>query len=398
MQRFKVKLVLRDYDLPKTLTAEEKAKTDIPISLRIYVDGKYSFKGMGHAVQEKFWDSKQQMVKASHRYAKHINSDLLSRKTEAQKALLDAQLGAKTVSAKTIKKKITQVDEPEEIDKDTSPNFFEFVETWKKEVAGKREGSTLENYTKHLKKIRQYTTEPEKFTLNKVTTQFIIDYETHLRTTVGNNYTHKLITTLRTFILAAKKKKILKENPFESYEFPQYKKPLKDHLDAAELKKWEKHIPDFENTAWYETAVWFFFACYSSLRISDWYQFNEDYVEESIMRLPATVKTDTPVIIPITPPLRRALERILRTPLTDQEPEINRKLKTIAKKLKINKYLTTHTGRHTFAVTVCLAKKISSETAAKMMSITLDTFVNNYSQVNDEKIRRETLEGWKHFV
>ena len=75
---------------------------------------------------------------------------------------------------------------------------------------------------------------------------------------------------------------------------------------------------------------------------------------------------------------------------------MNRALKKIAKDLNINKTISTHTGRHTFAVTICLGNKLSSETAAELMGIELNTFIENYSRVTQDKINEEALTAWKN--
>lgn len=88
------------------------------------------------------------------------------------------------------------------------------------------------------------------------------------------------------------------------------------------------------------------------------------------------------------------IELIKQLPLTIKEPTINEKLKIIAAHLGIQKRIITHTGRHTFAVTICLGNGICSETTAKLMGITLPTFLNNYSQIVQAKITYETTAAW----
>jgi integrase/recombinase XerD len=84
-----------------------------------------------------------------------------------------------------------------------------------------------------------------------------------------------------------------------------------------------------------------------------------------------------------------------KIPLTEPEPTVNKKIKLIAEAAGIDKYLSTHCARKTFAVTLCLDRGISSETAAELMGITLAVFVKSYSRVTPAKIRDETLKAWK---
>lgn len=99
--------------------------------------------------------------------------------------------------------------------------------------------------------------------------------------------------------------------------------------------------------------------------------------------------------MPVSSPLKRALERIKDIPLEIEEPTINEKLKEIAKECEINKRITSHTGRHTFAITMCAEQGISCETCATLMGITIATCSDNYSRVSNIKIEKETITAWE---
>jgi integrase len=132
------------------------------------------------------------------------------------------------------------------------------------------------------------------------------------------------------------------------------------------------------------------------MRVSDWFQFDRTkHIKGEKLRLRPTKTKNKWVEMIISKPLKRNLGRMIETPLTIAEPTLNEKLKIIAEKLEIKKHVTTHTGRHTFAVTICLGNGLSSETSAELMGITLQTFVKNYSQVTQGKIDAEALAAWE---
>jgi integrase len=74
------------------------------------------------------------------------------------------------------------------------------------------------------------------------------------------------------------------------------------------------------------------------------------------------------------------------------------KLKIIAKTIGIKKKVTTHTGRHTFAITICANRGIRCETASELMSITVKTCVENYYKVTGYKINAETARAWERLT
>ena len=69
-----------------------------------------------------------------------------------------------------------------------------------------------------------------------------------------------------------------------------------------------------------------------------------------------------------------------------QNQEINRHLKTIAKEAGIDKTVTFHCARHTFATTVTLAHGIPIETVSKMLGHAALSTTQIYAKVLDNKI------------
>lgn len=280
-------------------------------------------------------------------------------------------------------------------------NIFQYVDRLIKRLSGKKSEATLKNYTKHLLKLETFHGN-RALSFENINTLFLQNYEAWLRENINfrkkdqqKNYIHAIWKTLKTWFNAARKEGLINHYPFDKYENPVYVAPDKDYLNKDELKEFEDFADNTKDAVLKQTAVYFLFGCYSGLRISDWYQFIFDkHIKGDKIRIrPAKTKHKWVEMI-ISSPLARNLLRMTDLKLTLKEPTINEKLKLIAGKLKINKHLTSHTGRHTFAVTVCLGNKISSETAAELMGITLQTFVKNYSQVTQEKIDNETLQAW----
>jgi site-specific recombinase XerD len=64
----------------------------------------------------------------------------------------------------------------------------------------------------------------------------------------------------------------------------------------------------------------------------------------------------------------------------------NQYLKEIAKVLKINKKLSFHTARHTFATTVTLSNGVPIETVSKLLGHTKLSTTQIYARVIDSKI------------
>ena len=110
MQKFNVSIVLKN-----------KGKTNSPIYLRVYVNGKVTLKSKGHSIEPKYWDEHKELVKSSHRIASHIDADLTLKKDQLQKTLIEQQVIGKQISVDSVRNSL----KPGE-----SMNLFKYVEKW----------------------------------------------------------------------------------------------------------------------------------------------------------------------------------------------------------------------------------------------------------------------------
>jgi site-specific recombinase XerD len=68
---------------------------------------------------------------------------------------------------------------------------------------------------------------------------------------------------------------------------------------------------------------------------------------------------------------------------------MNAYLKEIADLAGINKNLTTHIARHTFATTVTLDNDVPLESVSKMLGYTKLTTTRIYARIKDRKVNRD---------
>lgn len=380
--KYSVKLIL--------YTHQANTIGQYPIYIRITIDRKQSYISTGHYLEVKYWDDKAEKVKSSHMQAGLINPDITSRKQGIIKRIVEYQVKGETITAAALKSMATV--------KGDLHNIFDFTELFVKEVEHKREGGTLENYRKHLKYLEDFLGS-RSLAFEEITHDLLVSFEDYLRKPVvggrgglGGNYIHAIWKTLKTFFNAAKRRGVITCYPFSSYENPVYEAPTKDFLTLKELDHLEEVLDKTTNSTLKQTLTYFLLGCYSGLRISDWQQFNYDeHVKDGRMYLRAK-KNGEWVTMPVLGRLAKHLERVKLLPLTIVEQEINRTLKNVG---GIKKKITTHTGRHTFAITMCGEQGISAETASELMGITLKTCVENYYKVTNRKIDKECLGAWE---
>lgn len=362
---------------------QANAHGQYPIYIRITINRQQSFISTGHFIDKQYWDEKNERVKAGHMQAGTINPDITTRKQEIIKAIVGYQVKGQLITASALKAAVTN--------KTDLHNLFDFAEVYVKEVQHKRGPGTLRQYRKYHKIIANYHGS-KALTFEEITHDYLVKFEDHLRKKkFSGNYIHNIWKNLKALFNAAKKRKIITCYPFDTYENPTYEAPTKDYLTLKELDDLEKTADTTTNPTTKQTTVYFLLGAYTGLRVSDWRQFDlNKHIRDGRLFLRAK-KNGEWVTMPVTGRLARHLDRLKECKLKITEQEMNRTLK----QLFPGKKITTHCGRHSFAITMCAERGISAETCAELMGITLKTCVENYYKVTNRKIDKECLEAWK---
>lgn len=375
--KFSVKLILWEHDKNK--------QHQCPIYLKVTINRKTRYMATGYDINKKYWLPKSEMVRDDHANASTINSDIADRKQKALNYIVQKNILGELTSASEVKTRFAG--------NINLANFFEFTENFIKELKGKRAESTLENYRKHTDRLKLFT--GSIFHFEQFTHEFLLSYEAHLKTKVKENYMSSLWKTYKTIFNSAIKKGITKHYPFNTYENPKYSAPGKEFISLKEMSAIEEIADKTTDYVLKQTAIYFLLGCYTGLRISDWYKFDiEKNVRDNQILLRAT-KNKEWISMPVSDRFKRNLKRMQKVKLTIEEPTINRTLKDLAIDAGINKHLSTHCARHSFAITLCAERGVSVETCAELMGITVSTCAKNYYKVTPFKIFQEANKAWK---
>lgn len=374
MLKYSVKLLL--------YKGKSNLQGQYPVYIRITINRQQVYISTGHHIPLSYWDAKNEKVKTGFMSAGTINSDITTRKAAVVQKIVEHQVNGKQVTAAQVKAIFTKGTDLH--------NLFQFADDFIKEVQHKRQPGTLKNYRKHLKVVELFHGS-RNLSFEEIDHAWLVRFEDHLRQSVGGNYIHNIWKTFKTFFNAAIKRKVITHYPFDTYENPQYSAPNKDYLTLEELDKLEELVDKTSNATLKETLVYFLLGCYSGLRLSDWLQFDYDkHVRDGRLFIRAA-KNGEWVTMPVVGRLAGHMERVKNTPLTLVEQVLNRTLKNVA---GIRKRISTHTGRKTFAVTMCSEMGVSLEVCATIMGITMDVCLKNYYSVTPKKIEDELKTKW----
>ena len=188
---------------------------------------------------------------------------------------------------------------------------------------------------------------------------------------------------------------LIKKNPYSKYKVP-LAETNRDFLTATELNA----IQDIEIKIKRLDAIRdiFVFACYTGLSYSDIAKLHKDHLRIGIDKnewiFIDRTKTNNRCRIPVLTEAKTILEKYQNTPqykvkglllpvLTNQKMNSYLKLADIC---GVNKELTMHVARHTFATTVTLSNGVPLETVSKILGHTNLKTTQIYAKILDQKI------------
>jgi len=257
-------------------------------------------------------------------------------------------------------------------------------------MKGKIKTSTERQYRCEITKLKLFK---QNLNFSDINYNFIQLYEQYMRNTLNNktNTVNKTFKKFKRIIKLAIYKEKIKHNPFEKYvnkkavahrEFLYLNEldNLKEFLKSNKLKEYQKNVLQY-----------FLFCCYTGLRYEDIKDLKfSDIIElesgEKII-IVKQHKTEERVSVPLK---NNALE-LMPKDYTYKEQKIfkvacnqvvNRQLKDIFKIAKIEKKLTFHCSRHTFA-TNALTLGIPIEVVSSMLGHTYIKTTEIYAKVID---------------
>jgi integrase len=257
-------------------------------------------------------------------------------------------------------------------------------------------------YTKCVEYLREYNKEKfgkEDILLRSVELQYIREFEhfllvrKKLKGTSANTYLKLLKKMVRNAFL----NNWISKEPFAAYKMKSYKTDIK-YLTQEELDRIKAVDFNFERMNTVKDV--FIFSCYTGVSYGDMEQLKGTDIQtnakgESFIARKRG-KTDSPYFILLTKPVLDIIEKHKEhceqtgklLPVTTNQ-KLNFYLKELATAAGIDKNLTMHMARHTFATTVALANGISMETLMMILGHTKISTTQHYGKVMNQQVINE---------
>lgn len=383
-------------------------KSEHPIYCRVTVQGKSREFSTQIWVQNTKWSPEASKVIGTNESAKTANHALSSIRNNLLNIRSDLQEKNKLVTAEIVinihlgkgEKKYTLI----QIHEYHNENVRKLIN---KDYAPGTYGRYVMSLD-HLKRFLAYKYCVDDIALVTLSFSFATDYEFYLKTVrnCANNTAVKYVKNLKTVINYAISQGWLEFNPLDKWR-GKLERVDKEYLTEAELKTISEK--DFSNKRIGEVRDIFVFCCYTGLAYSDVVKLTTENIVLGMngkkqLNLKRT-KTDTIVKVPLLDQALAIIDNFKSHPFCQytgrllpvkSNQKYNVYIKEIAGICDINKVLTTHTARHTFA-TLMLTLGISMESVSSMLGHTNIKTTQIYGKIIAEKVIKE-MDGINEIV
>jgi len=297
------------------------------------------------------WDFDKQRVKNSYPNSFNINTIIDEAYNRGNNIIFNYKVSHKKLTISEFDKKFNDLQD--------NGSFYLFIENHIKE----NEHSNSKEYTKtlltQLSKMKKFRAE---LSFDDIDFDLIKKYENYMLSVLNNNKNtvNKTLTFIKNMLNKAIQKDIIKENIFRKIKISKIE-GNRNYLSLSELKILEEMLTESKVDKYYKNVLkYFLFSCYTGLRFQDIKELRFKHIQEDIISL-IMHKTKLIVKIPLSNKAKKMINEVLESePMEAALPEkkifnvltnqaTNRHLKIIMETAKIEKNISFHCSRHTFA-------------------------------------------------
>lgn len=380
----------------------KRAKTNVnglvPIYSRITVNGKRIELTTGRFVEFSKWSAEAGKMKGTTDEARSINSQLDILKLKIIDAQMELVHKNVPVTSESLKLKLTgSAERPRML----VPIFQDHNNKIKELIGKEYAAGTLERYATSLKHTIEFLDWKFKISdidIKQIDHAFITDYEFYLRSVrnCSNNTAVKYIKNLNKIIKICLANDWLDKNPFNNYK-SKIKEVERDFLSEQELQSILNK--DFKTDRLSLVRDIFIFSCFTGLAYIDVKNLTKSHISIGIdgekWIYTHRQKTESASKIPILPITQMIIDKYENHPQSNNQEvlvpilsnqKMNAYLKEIATICEIEKELTFHIARHTFATTVTLTNGVPIESVSKMLGHKNIKTTQHYAKILDKKV------------
>ena len=369
----------------------------VPINVSITLNGERVTFTTGKYIQPAMWDTTKQRARGSSETSQAINDSLQQIRNRIYQKETELMNRGYIVNASTLRD--AYLDKMESIQGKTLCQIFdEYIVDAQKSIDIDVKKDTVYNYERTYDILKAYMKQEYKrddFALQELNHDFIEKFNLYLKSDLKHkkNTAVKHLRCLKRIVGLAVANRHLAIDPFRNYKA---QREVCERLFLTEEELRTLINKDFRIKRLERVRDMFVFCCFTGLSYSDAKTLAPEHFETDangrIWIKKRRVKTGVPFRVPLLPIPKLILEKYKGgdklLPVVDLS-STDAYLKEIAELCGIQKNISSHTARFTFATTVTITNRISMDVVSKMMGHTHTRMTNHYAKIIDKYIAEE---------
>ena len=382
-------------------TSKKKKSGKCPVMGRISVDGKSTAFSTGIDIESELWDTGKGMASGKSEEVLTLNRQIDKYKSELEKHYRNMVENQGFVTAELLKNALRGIGT---VQNTVMQEFAELVEEKKKSIGIRIVASSYAIYPaayRHFKGFLMHRHNANDIPFSKVDAAMVEEYAYYLKidARLSPRTARATMKPFRTVVKRAFSKGMMRNDPFFDY-IPERIISNPRCLSHEEIERLMK--VDTGSAAINFVRDIFLFAVFTGISYIDLKNLRYTDIQQQKDGKPWIIlnrqKTGTGSYIPLLDIPQQIIDKYKNTKFSGDDGKIfkvrssasvNGNLHTLAKAAGIDKRLTYHQGRHSFASEICLSQGVPIETVSRMMGHLSIKTTQIYAEVSRTKINED---------
>jgi site-specific recombinase XerD len=383
---------------------KEKKNGEVPVLMKININGERVVMQLQRSVQPKDWDSTRAKVIGRSHEAREFNEYIDAVITRTRQKYSELMTIHDTVTPQLLRDAVLGVNT-------AKPKMI--IEIWEDHIEGLRKligkestvatcqkyNAAKNHFANYLKLYYKTSDVPIKAVDHFMITQFAM----YLKTEKGCNYNTatKFLQNLKRITYSCLRHGWLLKDPFVGISLAM-KEVDRPYLTEGELKSLMEFTSEVDRLV--KVRDFFVFSCYTGLAYIDLYKLRKKEIEKNTQgywiktRRQKTGGRTSVLLIGVA--MQIINKYVVLDALSDSDhvfpilsnQKMNAYLKELADICGITKNLSFHVARHTFATTVTLTNGVPIESVSKMLGHKNIKSTQHYARIVDQKVGDDMLQ------
>lgn len=394
----KIETMNLKFIIRKNRAVEGKA----PIQMQITIDGERIFFTTNQKIEIENWEEKTGRAIGRTPRIKVLNELLDKMNVDAHKAFNEMKHLGEEITGDSLRKKLLGEE------KYSRKKIYEVTQIYNAHTAkligielNKRTWERYKAYANRLAEFIKIKYNVDDISIHQLKYNFIVEYDFYLKTELmlHQNTIVKYIQYLNRVMDFAVNHEWADKNIFQNYKIS-IKEAKREYLTGDELNRIVEKEIKLPRLA--EVKDCFVFCCYTGYAYKDATKLTPDHIVTGINGkkwiYTSRQKNDNTSNVPLLEPALEIIDKYKDHPLCSNKnrllpmksnQKLNAYLKELADLCQIEKPMTTHIARHTFATTVLLANGVSMEATSKMLGHSSIKTTQIYGKIVESRVGAE---------